>query len=171
MVIRSELARGQKVTAQDYLASVFPDIKLNGGISAQYAGFAGKPTVIGVTGLDHDSPFVSVLLDNEALAGLWDEYLPGHNILITTDGGIRIFTDKDGKSSEITGADSYKAVISDEIAKAIVRKVFLLQLLGHLVLQLCKCNHILLQVQHINLPTLFLGMDKLELPPQPQKLL
>ena len=118
MIIRSELARGQKVSAQEYLASVFSGIKLEGGVSAQYVDFAGKPTVIGVTGLDYDSPFVSVLLDNEALAGLWNEYLPGNNIIITAGEDIKVFMNKDGAVSEITGIDEYKALIKDEIAKA-----------------------------------------------------
>ena len=114
MIIRSEVARGEKINAKDLLKSRFPDVAINGGISAQYSDFAGKPGVVGVSGLDYDSPFISVLLDNEALIPFWSKYLAGNDILITADGDIKVYTAGES-SAEITGIDEFKAVIRQEI--------------------------------------------------------
>ena len=89
MIIRSELARGQKVSAKDYLVSRFPGQEIRGGVSAQYVNLDGNTAVVGVSGLDYDSPFITVLLDNEKLASFWQGLIPGKDVLITVDGGIK----------------------------------------------------------------------------------
>ena len=117
MIIRSELARGQKVSAKSFLASKFSKVSINGGVSAQYVSFGKKPVVAGISGLDYDSPFISVLMENEGLASLWGKYLSEGSILITADGDIKIYVASDD-IKELSGIDEYKAIIKDEISKA-----------------------------------------------------
>ena len=117
MIIRSELARGQKVSAKSFLASRFSKVSINGGMSAQYVSFGNKPAVAGISGLDYDSPFISVLLENDGLSSLWSKYLKDGSVLITADGDIRIYVAADD-ITELSGIDEYKAIIKDEIAKA-----------------------------------------------------
>ncbi|MBO4242598.1 MAG: glycosyl transferase [Clostridiales bacterium] len=111
MIIRSELARGQKVSAKDYLVSKFLGVEIKGGVSAQYVNLDGDTKVVGVSGLEFDSPFVSVLLDNGALAPFWADLIPANDVLIKADEGIKVFVS--GKETEI--ASEYKDIISSEI--------------------------------------------------------
>ncbi|HAW15252.1 MAG TPA: glycosyl transferase, partial [Clostridiales bacterium] len=111
MIIRSELARGQKVSAKDYLVSRFSEVDIKGGVSAQYVNLDGDTKVVGVTGLEFDSPFVSVLLDNETLAPFWADLIPANDVLIKADDGIKVFVS--GKETEIDS--SYRDVIKAEI--------------------------------------------------------
>jgi len=116
MIIRNELARGQKVSARDFLATVFSGIELKGGVSAQYINLDGSTKVVGVSGLEFDSPFVSVLLDDDRLSSFWNSLIPASNVLITADDGIKIYT-SDGKNiSQAAADDSVVSVISGEIA-------------------------------------------------------
>ena len=112
MIIRSELARGQKVSAKDFLVSRFPDVEIKGGVSAQYVNLDGDTRVVGVSGLDYDSPFVTVLLDNEALAAFWADLIPGKDVLITADDGIKVYVAGEGETAV---ADSFKSIISEEL--------------------------------------------------------
>ncbi|MBP5260785.1 MAG: glycosyl transferase [Clostridiales bacterium] len=113
MIIRSELARGQKVSAKDFLASRFPDVEIKGGVSAQYVNLNGDTKVVGVSGLEYDSPFVSVLLDNDGLASFWKDIIPANDVLITADGDIKVYLS--GTGSTIAIAEDHKALIKKEI--------------------------------------------------------
>ncbi|MCR5060312.1 MAG: glycosyl transferase [Saccharofermentans sp.] len=118
-MIKSELARGDRLSAKDYLISLFKDVEIKGGVSAQYIDFYGDPAVVGIAGLDFDSPFISVLLENEKLQEFWKDALSDYHVLITAyDGEIRVYTIENGVLEEKTGNDAEKQIIKAEIEAA-----------------------------------------------------
>ena len=112
MIIRSELARGQKVSAKDFLASRFPNVEIKGGVSAQYVNLNGDTRAVGVSGLGFDSPFVSILLDNEDLLPFWKPLIPANDVLITADDGVKVYVSGKG---QISVSEEYMNIIKEQI--------------------------------------------------------
>ena len=110
MLIRGEKAREQQKPAGALLKEKFPEAK--GEISSQYVGLNGQ--IIGVSGLKFESPFTSVLLEDEKLYDfLGDIFSKGKSIHFSYDGEVKAFTE-DGElnlSSDI--AAEVKAKIEE----------------------------------------------------------
>ena len=95
MLIRGEKAREQVKPAIDLLIEKFGKQNLNKETSAQYVGFE-KKQVIGVTGLNIESPLTSVLLEEEGLCDFWNKvFTEGKSVLIDySESGIKACTEE-----------------------------------------------------------------------------
>ena len=103
MILRGEKAREQVCPASSALRDKFSSVEINGAVSAQYISLSGKPVVAGVTGLDFESPFISVLLQLEELdAVLGKCFAEGKSILFKYDGSIKVYVEKDGSIDELS---------------------------------------------------------------------
>ena len=61
MTLNGVKARDNQVSAKDLAKAKFKDL-IKGSVSAQYIGFTKAPVVAAVTGLEFDSPVVTVVL-------------------------------------------------------------------------------------------------------------
>lgn len=95
MQIRGEKARTQLRTPESLLKQKF---QIDGNLSAQYISTVGAGVVAGVSGLDFDSPLVSVLLQAEELNDMLTEvFAAKKSILFAVESGkVVIKTEKDG---------------------------------------------------------------------------
>ncbi len=95
MLIRGEKAREQVKPAIDLLIEKFGKQNLNKETSAQYVGFE-KKQVIGVTGLNIESPLTSVLLEEEGLCDFWNKvFTEGKSVLIDySESGVKACTEE-----------------------------------------------------------------------------
>ena len=99
MTIRGEKARQQVKPAIDLIKEKFASVDMSGAISAQYVSFGKKTVVLGVSGLKFESPFTSILLEDEKLYGfLVSIFEKGNSILFAYNGAIKAYTE-DGEIS------------------------------------------------------------------------
>ncbi len=116
MILRGEKAREQVRSASAALCEKFASKGIKGSVSAQYINLAGNAVVAGVSGLDFESPFVSVLLQKPELDKvLRDCFTNGKSILFEYDGDVKAYSEKDGTVEEVAIDASVKSVIKDSI--------------------------------------------------------
>ena len=65
MSYSSERARNLGETAESVLKSQFASLSISGAVSAQFVSMYNKEIVAGVSGLQHTTPVISVLLQAE----------------------------------------------------------------------------------------------------------
>lgn len=99
MLLKGQKAREQEITAVDFLKTKFGSLAGNTP-SAQFIGFGKQMQVIGIAGLDFESPFVSELLQDDRIFDIAVDYAKaGKNILISAD--IKMYVEENGKIDEV----------------------------------------------------------------------
>ncbi len=116
MSYRGEKAREQVRTAAALIEERF-DTK--GAISAQFIRMSGDAIVAGVSGLEFESPFISVLLQIPELGQMLTEtFSEGKSILFAAEGDtVKILTWKNGSVEELNDTAA-AAIIAEQVKLA-----------------------------------------------------
>ena len=107
MTLNGVKARDNQVSAKDLAKAKFKDL-IKGSVSAQYIGFTKAPVVAAVTGLEFDSPVVTVVLQlpeiNDLLSAIFQSK---KSVLFTTEGELY----KEGESTPVALDEAQKKAI------------------------------------------------------------
>jgi len=88
MSYSSERARNQGETAESVLKSQFATLSISGAVSAQFVSMFDKEIVAGVSGLQHATPVISVLLQAEELYSFYESnFSKGFSVLLVYGNG------------------------------------------------------------------------------------
>lgn len=120
MSIRAEKAREQLKTVQQVFQEKFGSVKIEKAVSAQFVGMSINECIIAVSGLKFESPFSSVLLQADETASLLSKIFENKQSVLFdySDGVVSVYTEKDGKVSQMDCDSSIKEFVAKSIEQA-----------------------------------------------------